>query len=102
MKKKIQTTSHFLDKKFSQLIESSGNEECNKFINSLKKVVRLLKIDGNEDFSTLLTNNIRTMTADIEMNLDEFLEGLNIPFRTEDFLLILFQELYEQFIYEQE
>ena len=72
----------------------------NKFLNSVRKVVRLLQVDEEGDaYAPILINNLRGMCAEIAVNIDEFLENMNISFRAEDFLLLLFQELYEQLVY---
>lgn len=84
------------DEEQASLIKDIKN---NKFLISIKKVVRFLSINEQNPFANVMSQNIRNMTAEIEINLDDFLEDLKIPFRTEDFLLILFQELYEQFVY---
>ncbi|MCP4764379.1 MAG: hypothetical protein GY870_21575 [archaeon] len=83
-----------------EILYNEGSD--NKFLFSVRKVLKLLQIDETGSYSKIFTNNIHSIAAEIEINLDEVLENLKIPFRTEEFLLILFQELYEQFIHSSE
>ncbi|MHA1897752.1 MAG: hypothetical protein ACTSU2_10185 [Promethearchaeota archaeon] len=70
----------------------------NIFISSIRKVINLMNVQEDNPYYEVLTRNIHVMASEISMNLDEFLDQLNISFRTEEFLLFLFQELYEQFV----
>ncbi|MHA1728120.1 MAG: hypothetical protein ACTSWY_05260 [Promethearchaeota archaeon] len=78
---------------------SPDNATENKFLKSVRKVVKMLDIDERNIYSKVFSENIRRMAAEIEINLDFFLENKKINFRTEEFLLVLFQELYEEFLY---
>ena len=68
----------------------------NSFFDAIKKVIRTLDLDENNPCSRFVVNNIRAIAIEIENNIDVYLEELKIPFRTEEFLLILFQALYEE------
>jgi hypothetical protein len=67
----------------------------NSFFDTIRKVIRTLDLDDNNPCSRLVVKNIRAIAIEIENNIDVYLEELKIPFRTEEFLLILFQALYE-------
>ena len=68
----------------------------NSFFDAIRKVIRTLNIDENNPYSKMVVKNIKAMAIEIEKNIDVYLEELKIPFRTEEFLLILFQALYEE------
>ena len=80
---------------FSQLVEMEGN---NEFLGVLRKVSQLMQLREESHYSKILSKNIQSMAADIEMKLDEYLDKKEIPFRTEVFLLILFQELFDKYV----
>ena len=79
----------------ADLIETEKN---NEFLSVFRKVFQLMRIQENTHYSHILAKNIRSMAAEIEMNLDEYLDKNQVPFRTEVFLLILFQELLDKFV----
>ena len=79
----------------SQLIETNRN---NEFLEVFRKVSTLMHIQEDTHYTHTLAKNIRSMAAEIEMNLDEYLDKKRVPFRTEVFLLILFQELFDKFV----
>ena len=75
-----------------------ADEKSNKFLNAIRKVVEFLQVDDDSPYLTVMSNNISNLSAEISLKLDSFMEEMKIPFRSEEFLLILFQELYEQFV----
>ncbi len=79
----------------AQLIETEKN---NEFLEVFRKVSQLMRIQEDTHYTHILAKNIRSMAAEIEMNLDEYLDKKGVPFRTEVFLLILFQELFDKFV----
>ena len=85
-----------LDKDTEKILIAS--EEGNKFLNAIRKVIEFLQVKENSSYMEIMSNNISNLSAEISIKLDAMMEELKIPFRSEDFLLILFQELYEQFV----
>ncbi len=94
MRKKHNFLSGEIATSFSQLIETDRN---NEFLEVLRKVTSLMQIKEETNYTQILSKNIRSMAAEIEMKLDEYLDKKGISFRTEVFLLILLQELCEKF-----
>jgi hypothetical protein len=80
---------------FNQIVETDRNKD---FLDVLWKVTQLMQIKEETHYTQILSKNIQNMAAEIEMSIDEYLDKRGIPFRTEVFLLILFQELFEQFV----
>jgi len=95
MRKKHNNFSGGFIQSFSHLIETEGN---NDFLGVLRKVSQLMHIKEETHYTQILSKNIQSMAAEIEMKLDDFLDQKEIPFRTEVFLLILFQELFDKFV----
>lgn len=85
-----------LDKDTEKILIAS--EDGNKFLNAIRKVIEFLQVKENSSYMEIMSNNISNLSAEISIKLDAMMEELRIPFRSEDFLLILFQELYEQFV----
>ena len=65
------------------------------FFDVIRNVIRTLNIEEDNPYSKMVVKNIKAIAIEIENNIDVYLEELKIPFRTEEFLLILFQALYE-------
>ena len=95
MRKKHNIISGNIANSFTQLIESERN---NEFVEVLRKVSQLMSINEDTHYTQILSKNIQSMAAEIEMKFDEYLDRKRIPFRTEVFLLILFQELFDKFV----
>ncbi|TFG20813.1 MAG: hypothetical protein EU530_02020 [Promethearchaeota archaeon] len=95
MRKKHSFVSSNLANSFSQLIETE--RDC-EFLDVLRKVTQLMQIKEETHYSQILSKNILSMAAEIEMKFDEYLDKKGIPFRTEVFLLIVFQELLDKFV----
>lgn len=95
MRKKHDFFSGGFTQSFSQLVEADID---NDFLEILRKVTQLMLIQEDTHYTQILVKNIQSMAAEIEMNLDEYLDKKGIPFRTEVFLLILFQELFEKYV----
>ena len=75
---------------------NSDVAQKSSFFDVIRKVIRTLNIDEDNPYSRMLVKNIKAIAIEIENNIDVYLEELKIPFRTEEFLLILFQALYEE------
>jgi len=73
------------------------NDE-NVFLTLVEQTLRIMQLNNDDPYSDIMIENIRGMCSEIEYNLDEFLQNLNISFRTDQFLLLLFNELYEYFV----
>ena len=95
MRKKHNIFSGNIANTFTQLIESESN---NEFVEVLRKVSQLMSINEDTHYTQILSKNIQSIAAEIEMKFDEYLDRKRIPFRTEVFLLILFQELFDKFV----
>ncbi len=80
---------------FSQMVDKNRD---NEFLEVLRKVTSLMQIKEETHYAQILSKNIQSMAAEIQMKFDEYLDKKCIPFRTEVFLLILFQELFEKFV----
>ena len=80
---------------FNQIVETNRN---NEFLDVLRKVTQLMQIKEETHYTQILSKNIQSMAAEIEMKFDEYLDKKGIPFRTEVFLFILFQELFDKFV----
>jgi hypothetical protein len=65
----------------------------------IKRILELLSLDDRSNYGKMITASIQQKAVEIEMKIDEFLEEMKIPFRTEEFLLLLFHELYENFMF---
>ncbi len=85
-----------MKKAFIEYNLNSDVSQNNSFFAAIRKVIRTLNIDENSPYSNLVVKNIKSLAIEIENNIDVYLEELKIPFRTEEFLLILFQALYEE------
>lgn len=85
-----------MKKAFIEYNLNSDIAQNNSFFDAIRKVIRTLNIDENSPYSKMVVKNIKTLAIEIENNIDVYLEELKIPFRTEEFLLILFQALYEE------
>lgn len=85
-----------MKKAFIEYSLKSDIAQNNSFFDAIRKVIRTLNIDENSPYSKLVVKNIKAMAIEIENNIDVYLDELKIPFRTEEFLLILFQALYEE------
>ncbi|MHA1451473.1 MAG: hypothetical protein ACTSRD_01275 [Promethearchaeota archaeon] len=95
MRKKHTFFSGDVATSFSQMIETERNSE---FLDVLRKVTQLMQIKEETHYTQILSKNIQSMAAEIEIKFDEYLDKKGIPFRTEVFLLILFQELFDEFV----
>ena len=95
MRKKHNFFSGGFAQSFSQLVGANTN---NEFLEVLRKVTQLMQIQEDTHYSQILSKNIQSMAAEIEMKLDEYLDKKGISFRTEVFLLILFQELFDKYV----
>lgn len=95
MRKKPNFFSGDIATSFNLLIETECNSE---FLDVLRKVTQLMQIKEETHYTQILSKNIQSMAAEIEMKFDEYLDKKRIPFRTEVFLLILFQELFDKFV----
>lgn len=73
------------------------DEEDNPFFKTIKKVVNMLQIGQGDQISSIMEENILMVAHSIEEHLERFLMDVNIPFSSEIFLLILFNELYVLF-----
>lgn len=70
------------------------DDENNPFFKTMKKVVNMLQIGEGDQISNFMEDNILMIAHSIEEHLERFLMDVNIPFSSEIFLLILFNELY--------
>jgi DNA-binding transcriptional regulator GbsR (MarR family) len=95
MRKKHNFFSGDFAQNFSQLVEANNE---NEFLDVLRKVTHLMQIQDDTHYSQILSKNIQSMAAEIEMKLDEYLDKKGISFRTEVFLLIIFQELFDKYV----
>ncbi|MBN2154744.1 MAG: hypothetical protein JW776_01700 [Candidatus Lokiarchaeota archaeon] len=95
MKKRIDPLILGKSENLIQIFETNKN---NEFLKVLRKVTNLMQLDEDTPYTQILAKNIRSMATEIEIRIDEFLDSKNIPFRTEVFLLILFQELLDTFV----
>lgn len=75
---------------------NSDVAQKSSFFDVIRNVIRTLNVDENNPYSQMIVKNIKAIAIEIENNIDVYLEELKIPFRTEEFLLILFQALYEE------
>ncbi|MBD3350706.1 MAG: hypothetical protein GF364_04380 [Candidatus Lokiarchaeota archaeon] len=77
------------------IVEDEKNAE---FLKCVRNVIKLLKIPENTHYSDLMSENILMMAYNVEEYIENFLINLDIPFSSEHFLLILFKELYENYM----
>ena len=62
---------------FSNSGSISNEKYQHKFIDTIRQVVKILKIKSQNPYSKILEKNILSITAETEMNLDLFLDELN-------------------------
>jgi len=84
-----------MKKGFTDYNLNSDDAQKSSFFDVIRNVIRTLNIDEDNPYSRMVAKNIKAIAIEIENNIDVYLEELKIPFRTEEFLLILFQALYE-------
>jgi len=83
---------------FDDNYSSNSSFESN-LLNAMKKTLELLRLDDHSNYGKVMASSIQQKAVEIEMKIDEFLDDLKIPFRPNEFLLLLFQELYENFMF---